>query len=76
MRWTLRWRLQRDRWTSTQNAEYERGYEDEVQQAIIDLREAYALALQLEYHWDDLLPTTWTELHDFVRWARNEVRKL
>ena len=54
---------------------YEHGYEDEVRQALLDMHEAYVLALQLNYHYDDPLPTTWTELADFVTWARNEVRK-
>ena len=73
MRWTLLWRLQRDHWSSSKNAEYERGYEEEVQQAMRDLEEAYALALLLKYPWDEKMPTTYTELYSFVEWARAKV---
>ena len=41
---------------------------------MVDLEEAYALALLLKYPWDERLPTTYTELHDFVEWARTKVR--
>ena len=73
MRWTLLWRLQRDHWSSSKNAEYERGCEEEVQQAIRDLEEAYALALLLKYPCDAKMPTTYTELYAFVEWARAKV---
>ena len=75
MRWTLRWRLQRDGWSSCENADYERGCEEEVRQALIDLEKAHALCVLMNYSADDELPTTYTGLHHFVEWAHARLAK-
>ena len=75
MRWTLRWRLQRERWSAEENANYERGFEREVEQALIDLKEAAALCELIDYSEHDELPTTYTGLRHFVEWAKGQLAK-